>query len=366
MLASLGAYYQRRPEKPTLPTPAVSILIVTRGRPEALRACLASIGKQEGAPGFELLVASHADSSVAEVVHEYFPDAAVIGVNGVYPGGARNLLVEQATGDLLLFLDDDITANPDLLARVASAAAQHPEAGVFGGPNLTPQGSTSFQVTQGAVLASLVASGPVRHRYGAHPAGSANERYFTLCNLAVRRHVMLPFDPSLLCAEENAVLNELHRRGVEMRYDPNMVVFHERRDDVAGFCRQMHKYGRGRGQVMRQEPLRGSLARVPPLLLLAYLVAVTPLALAVGWPALLPAVAYLLAVVAEALKVGLTLRSPAAVPRAAALVVAVHLCYGAGVLQGLLRRRPEPRPLTPLQRQAPVESRPEPLAAEGA
>ena len=54
-------------------------------------------------------------------------------------------------------------------------------------PNDTPPGSSRFQAVQGAVLASLVGSGPVRRRYGAHPPRHADERFFILCNLAVRR-----------------------------------------------------------------------------------------------------------------------------------------------------------------------------------
>ena len=141
---------------------------------------------------------------------------------------------------------------------------------------------------------------------------------------------MQPFDPMLLCAEENEVLAALHRRGVEMHYDPGMVVFHERRGDVAGFCRQIFKYGRGRGQVMRAGPVRGTLPHSLSVVLVAYTLAAPGLTVAFGWPALVPLAAYGLAVVAGAAKIGISLRRPAAVPQGAALVVALH---------GVLRRR---------------------------
>ena len=83
---------------------------------------------------------------------------------------------------------------------------------MFGGPNETPANSSRFQWVQGAVLASMIASGPVRRRYGSHPPAEADERWFILCNLAVRRTVMRRFDDALVCAEENALLGRAARR----------------------------------------------------------------------------------------------------------------------------------------------------------
>jgi cellulose synthase/poly-beta-1,6-N-acetylglucosamine synthase-like glycosyltransferase len=219
-------------------------------------------------------VCSDGDEAVAEVVHRWFPDARVCFVAKALPGAGRNLLVDVAAGDLLLFLDDDVTVERDLLARLDRLARQHPEAGVFGGPNDSALDSSRFQFVQGAVLASIVGSGPVRRRYGAHPAGYADERFFVLCNLAVRRDVMVPFSHELVCAEENALLAEMSRRGVRMFYDPALVAYHERRPTVGSFARQMHKYGYGRGQLTARDPRTLRPAHLVPSALLAYLVAV--------------------------------------------------------------------------------------------
>ena len=93
---------------------------------------------------------------------------------------------------------------------------------MLGGPTLAPRGSSRFQVVQAAVLASLLATGPVRRRYGAHAAHPGDEASFTLCALAVRREVMVEFDERLVCAEENELLEGLRRDGVPMRYEPSL------------------------------------------------------------------------------------------------------------------------------------------------
>jgi succinoglycan biosynthesis protein ExoA len=323
----------------------ISICIVTGRRDLVLDACLVSLQAQEDAPPWELLVCAEGDPRVPDAVHARVPDANVCYVDHALPGAARNLLVEQARGDLLLFLDDDVTVDPGLLARLARLADAHPEFGVFGGPNDTPVNSSPFQVTQGAVLASIVGSGPVRRRYGAHPPGEADERFFILCNLAVRREVMVAFSRELVCAEENAVLAELAHEHVRMFYDPDLVVYHERRATLGGFARQMHKYGRGRGQLLVREPGTFRPAYLAPTALLTYLAA-APLAWAfVGPIAAAPAVAYLAAVALCAGWIAKTLRRPAALPLAAWLLIVLHACYGFGVLRGgLARRRPVAAP----------------------
>lgn len=325
--------------------PRISICIVTGRRDAVLGACLQSLQEQQDAPSWELLVCAEGDRRVIDVVQARFPDATVCAVERALPGAARNLLVERARGELLLFLDDDVTVEPDLLARLVALADSHPEHDVFGGPNDTPASSSRFQIVQGAVLASIVGSGPVRRRYGAHPPGDADERFFILCNLAIRRRVMVRFSTELLCAEENELLDELASRGARMYYDPTVLAYHERRPTLSGFARQMHKYGRGRGQVLVRRPHTIRPAYLAPTGLLGY-VLVSPFLFAVVGPAaILPLVAYVGSVGACAAWIAKTLRRPTDVALASVLIVVVHACYGTGLVRGALARRDEkPQP----------------------
>jgi len=332
---------ERATGRSSCPAPAISVCVVTAWRPALLDACLASLKAQSAPPPFELLVCCNGDAAAADIVRAHFP-AAIIGVaDPTSPAGARNFLVRRACGGLLLFLDDDVVARPDLLCRLARLAAAWPDAMVFGGPNETPPGSTRFQTVQGAVLASIVGSGPVRRRYGRHPAGQADQRFFTLCNLAVRREAMLPFPPDLVCAEENVVLSELSRRGVVMRYDPALVVFHERRPTARAFLTQVFGYGRGRGQLLRRAPRTFRPSHALPVLLLVYL-ALVPLSALHGWPWLLPLVAYGLTLVGGGARVAWSLGRPSVGPMASALIAGLHTFYGAGIVAGMVSpRRPE-------------------------
>jgi GT2 family glycosyltransferase len=265
-----------------MPQPEISICILAGHGVETLDACLESLGAQVSAPSFELLIGGNPTPEAVSVVRRHFPAAQVCDTGRRLPGAARNPLIERASGELLLFLDDDVTAPPELLRRLADTAARHPEASVFGGPNGTPPNSSRFQVVQGAVLSSLVGTGPVSRRYGARHPGFADERWFTLCNLAVRRRVMLPFLNELVCAEENELLSKLRSEGGTMLYEPRLWVFHARRGSLRSFARQMLKYGRGRGQLLAHRPGNVRAAYLAPVALLLYLVALATLAAVTG------------------------------------------------------------------------------------
>lgn len=318
--------------------PVTSVCIVTRGWSEQLDACLGSLAAQDAAPPWELRLLADGDTSVAPRVRDRFPTAAVGVFRDAHPGDARNLLLSGARGEVLLFLDDDVVVEPRLLRRLADLAAAHPEVSVFGGPNVTPPRSSAFQTVQGAVLSSLVGAGPVRRRYGRHPLGSADERWFTLCNLAVRRAAMRPFSEVLVCAEENEVLDRLARDGHRMLYDPELVAYHERRPTYSGFAQQMRKYGRGRGQLIVRRPSSLRPAFLAPSALVLYLCALPISTRAIGAVAAVPLGLYAGAVILEGLKVVTTLRRARHLPLAMLLIATLHLSYGVGLLRGLVGR----------------------------
>jgi len=316
-------------------TPALSIVVVTRGPSLALARLLRSVGKADGSDRCELLLGLNGSgqaSAARRLARRFAPSsrAEVIVLERSYPGEARNRVARQASGAVLLFLDDDVEIPPGLLAAVEEAFADDPALAAAGGPNLTPPASPSFEDLAGRVLASAFGTGPLRFRYRASAAGPGSGHRLTLCNLAVRRFVFAAggFDPDLACAEENELLARLRRARGRIAYLPELAVYHHRRRSLGGHLRQMVKYGFGRGQVLVRAPSVRQLPYAVPALAPPGLAAVA-LAGRAGL-AVAALAAYAVAVGGASIGLG---RSRAAT--AAALLAATHAGYAAGLAAGV-------------------------------
>jgi glycosyltransferase involved in cell wall biosynthesis len=74
----------------------------------------------------DAVVAGHAPALPLRLLYEAMPGKS----------HAANLAIREATGDLLLWTDDDVLVDCEWLAAYVAAAEAHPEASFFGGPIL--------------------------------------------------------------------------------------------------------------------------------------------------------------------------------------------------------------------------------------
>jgi GT2 family glycosyltransferase len=116
-------------------TPSASIVIPTQTRLSYLEVALASIAPQAKDADAELIVIDDAGpSEQARALVEshgarYEPHPRPLGLNV-----ARNTGVERSTGELVVFVDDDVRAHDDWLAALLVGAREHPDVEVFTGP----------------------------------------------------------------------------------------------------------------------------------------------------------------------------------------------------------------------------------------
>jgi glycosyltransferase involved in cell wall biosynthesis len=114
----------------------ISAIIPTKDRPGLLAETLASLLACRPAPD-EVIVVDAGEREPATAVIDAAaaagPDVRVLGLRGTR--GAcrqRNRAIDEATGDVLVFLDDDVLLAPDALARVRDAFSDPGVAGVTG------------------------------------------------------------------------------------------------------------------------------------------------------------------------------------------------------------------------------------------
>src|SRR5439155_1553619 len=198
----------------------------------------------------------------------------IIVARGRQPAVQRNAAIKIARGELVYFLDDDSWPAPGNLRR-AAAHFERPEVQMVGGPNLCPAEAPPLEKVFAVALSSWLAFGPSRARYDSvgklRPSG---EKELILCNLVARREALLKlggFDESLYPNEENALMDELQKRGAQLLYDPELVVYRRPRPTLKAFCKMLLNYGRGRAKQFRLHPTFGSTLNFAPPLFCLYL-----------------------------------------------------------------------------------------------
>ena len=110
--------------------PRASVIIPNWNGLRYLRPCLVSLQAQT-CPSFEVLVVDNAssDGSVEAVQREFAGVRTLaLAYNGGYSGGC-NAGVRQARGEIVVFLNNDIEAEPTWLEALIDALDRHPEAG---------------------------------------------------------------------------------------------------------------------------------------------------------------------------------------------------------------------------------------------
>lgn len=262
-------------------TSRLTIIITTYDRFELLKSCIASVKSSllQSSASAHLKVVLNGQSLTENLKNELLSHAAeCLSIDLVFlphrlrPAQARNVLLQTVTTPWILFLDDDVRVPENFFSTFTHLRTQYPEAHVLGGPNLTPPEGSAVSNLTGWILQESLIVGPVAHRYQKrdtiiHKGGQFN---LMLCNLFVERTRWpdLQFDGSLVTAEENHLLYELHRRGYQMLSSPDLFVWHERRSTLGKFRHQIFNYGVGRGQLVTRFLVLENVA----LLLLPFLI----------------------------------------------------------------------------------------------
>ncbi len=254
---------------------------------------------------------------------------------GTNPSQQRNQAVQQTTGEIIYFLDDDSLVAPDVLRRLERHFSD-PHVIAVGGPSLTPVSDTLLQRAFGAVLSSLLGAGGARNRYRA--AGSVRqttERELILCNLAFRRSTFLVndgFDERLYPNEENELLDRLRKGGGVLLHDPQLAVERSQRSNIAAFCKQLFRYGRGRAEQTRIAGYSG-LMPFAPLVFLLYLLILPLMQSLICWG---PLMAYLAAVSVSAVFAAVREREARLLLLLPVLFPLLHISNGIGLLAGFM------------------------------
>lgn len=243
------------------PPPSLSIAICTKDRAERLKRLLASLQAIRSGSGFrsvEILVVDNAsvDESTRKAV-ESLSDVRYVFEQRTGLDFARNAALQNATGEWLAYLDDDVVVDRHWLSGLFSVWSDCPDAGGFSGLVLPFRLGTEAQIHfesnggfgRGFARIDFGAAklGNPLHPVGAGIVGAG-------CNMCFERKLLVElggFDEALDTGAplpgggDLDIFYRVLRTGRRIVYEPRYTVYHEHRETLAQLRRQYWSWGLG-------------------------------------------------------------------------------------------------------------------------
>lgn len=252
----VGPEAQDHAPSPAPPHGSVSVVICTRDRPDDIARCLASLRHQTRVPD-EVVVVDNAsrDQRTREAV--LAAGATYLREDREGLDFARNTGVAAATGDLIIFTDDDVLLDPHWLERM-TAAFDDPMIGAVTGLVLPAELASAAQFhfegywgfNQGYRRRDVTRA--IFESYGrlsVFPAWDLGAG----ASMGFRRAVFADaglFDERLGagqsgCSDDSEYWYRLLHHGWTCRYEPHAVAYHYHRREDHQLAHQIRQYMRG-------------------------------------------------------------------------------------------------------------------------
>ncbi|MEJ6393322.1 glycosyltransferase [Gymnodinialimonas sp. 2305UL16-5] len=201
----------------------LSVIVVSWGRPDALRRCLLSLS-QQCRSGCEVIVVADPAGLASARSLPFADRLKLVDQDGPNVSRARNAGLSQAAGQVVAFIDDDAIAEPTWVAAIC-AAFDNPGIAALTGPVLGRNG-TSLQ--WGPLAVNACAQDTPMEADGRVPDGYVRKLQGT--NMAFRRAVFEDlggFDEGFaFYLDDTDIALRLGRAGLQSMWVPNAVVHH--------------------------------------------------------------------------------------------------------------------------------------------
>ena len=241
----------------TTDLPLISVVICTKDRPEWLSRLLQSLANQKTEQDFEIIVIDN-NSESAEV-KSVADEAGVTYVKEKKTGlnFARNRALVEASSEIVAFLDDDTTAEPEWFDNLTRVWAENPDAGCITGLVLPMSLENEAQVAferDGGFRRALTATRHTKNRWQMplHPCGPGE--FGAGANMSVKREFVLGlggFDEALDTGRplpgggDLDVFYRVIRGERALIYEPSVVVRHDHRREMSILKHQYYTWGLG-------------------------------------------------------------------------------------------------------------------------
>jgi glycosyltransferase involved in cell wall biosynthesis len=232
--------------------PSATVAVCTRDRPDDLRRCLEGIRRLTDKPHETMVVDSASRSPATRSVAADFPEVRYVRLERRGLNVARNAAMAAATGEIVVFIDDDAVPDPDWLMehrKAFAAPLTMASTGLTLPLELETEAQELFEVYGGF---SRGFSPRTFHAGNFHPlaAGQAGAGV----NMAVRREatrLVGPFDDALDAGTpthsggESEFFSRILSHHYRIEYRPTALNWHRHRRTMPELRRTLFGYGVG-------------------------------------------------------------------------------------------------------------------------
>ena len=329
------------PSKASPSTSMVSVVIAARDEARQIRACLEALADQHyPSHRLEIIVAdgssTDATRDIVRAFAERDPRVRLIDNPARVTPAGLNAAIAASRGDFIVWMSGHALANEEHVADCV-AGLLRTEAWAIGGA-ISRTWKTSRQEANGLATSSPFGVGDAVHNYA--DEGRWVETAFPgAWPRWVFERVGL-FDPELRRNQDDELSYRIRQAGGRIWYDPSIRVAYTPRPTLLALASQYRQYGCYKVRVFQKHPRAIRWRHLAPGALVVYLLAAPVVILAL--PALLPVVAtgYLAYGTFVVLAVARIRREAATRRQLASSLIGIHLGYGLGLIQGMLKFAP--------------------------
>ncbi len=140
-----------------------SVIVPVYNRPNEVEELLDSLSKQSY-KNFDIIIIEDGSTENCKAVIEYYKDVLDIKYHfkaNSGPGDSRNVGMEKATGEFMIFFDSDCIIPSNYFTAVEAHLAQH-DLDTFGGPDNAHDSFSNVQKAINYAMTSIVTTGGIR------------------------------------------------------------------------------------------------------------------------------------------------------------------------------------------------------------
>jgi GT2 family glycosyltransferase len=238
--------FARVPQVTELQLPKVSVIICSYNGASTVESCLRSMERIRY-HDYEVIFVDDGSRDHTQEILKDFPWVRNIRQKNMGLSYARNVGMQAATGEIIVYTDSDCEADEDWLYYVALSLKRSKHGGM-GGPNLIPD--------EGSWVADCVGLSPggpthvmIDDRTAEHVPG---------CNMAFWRDIALKvggFDSQFRKAGDDVdFIWRLQHLGYTIGFAPSAQVWHYRRNTVQAYLKQQRGYGEAEALLKFKHP----------------------------------------------------------------------------------------------------------------